>query len=428
MTPWVSRMFVFAFLFGAICLGAEIPRNRCARECPTKFLHAHGSELFLNGKPWRELGLNFYLPLRMYLGWHDDDTKNRGREFANKQLRDIASGGFKFIRVMGQFSLDEFNQTFFDSNPKAQIKKREKFFKVFDEFLDECDRLGIKIAYDFMWNNDNLADLGGHSLHEAIVNPNSLGYLKFTEVVRAIAGRYKNRSTIAIWGISNEMNLRADLGKNFHIGVVEPLPAGHPLSGRLYRGPANNYTSLELACFFDRATAFIKSIDNNHLVATHNSEPSRAAFNLLKLNFTEGGWPTVKDSLVEHHFAWWLLEHSADVFTTHYYINEEIGLKFYKDTAQKYGKPVYVNEIGPHFENFEKDGLTVMIGTNYNDPKVIENVRKKADEIVELELPATLWWTYDCREGDPAFRLCYGRTGEALAILEEANRKLKKRR
>lgn len=428
-TRFLSRLLIVCCLLVLVECGKRIQAQ--AKSCPdvnSPFLQACGDKLFLRGQEYRELGLNFYLPLRMYLGWDDGYPKGRGKEFAKKQLRDISAHGFKFIRVMGQFSLDEFNQTFFDDNPKLQTEKRKKFFTTFDEFLGECDRLGIKIAYDLMWNNDNLADLGGHSLHEAITNPNSLGYRRFQEIVRAIAGKYKNRATIAMWGISNEMNLRADLGKNFHVGVMEPIPPEHPSFGRLYRGPANNYSSLELGIFFDRAVAFVKSIDPNHLVATHNSEPSRSAFNLLKLNSNGGGWPVNKDNLFEHYLMLWLLEHSADVFTTHYYINEETGLKFYKDMAKKHNKPIYVNEIGPHFENVERGDSKITVNTNYGDLKVIEDTKRKANEIVDLGLPATLWWAYDCRDGDPTFRLCYGKTDKALAILEEANKKLKKRR
>ena len=386
--------------------------------CPdasSLFLQACDGKLYLQGKEYRAVGVNFYTAFRLYLdrGW--EYPKGRGKEFARKELEKLSARGIPIIRVMGLFSSNEFYEVFFDKHKRAQRAKRKEFFSALDAFLDDCNRLGIFVVYDLMWNMQNLADLGKHSLYESITNPKSPGNLQFEEFSRAVAARYKNRPGI-IFGIGNEYNLKADLRVWLPQGVLEQTPLAE--EQKLYRGPDNNFNSLELAAFFKRAIAGVKRAAPKHLVVTGNAEPRLEAMHLMRAAL--GSTDAIElDSLTEHEAAIVLLESSADMVSSHYYANEHIGAAWYRRVARRLGKPLFMGEVGPHVT---KAGDT-FIGADYTDPDVIKAMRKKSRELVDAGTAISLWWAYDCRDdGNMAFRLCYGKTDAMLAIIEESNR------
>lgn len=396
-----------------------------AQSLKDEFLRARGDRLYLGSQEFREIGLNFYKAFRLYLdeGW--DYRKGGGREFARNNLEKLAQHDFRIIRVMGPFHPFEFYQVFFDDDAKSQDIKRKKYLAVLNEFLNDCERLDIWVEFDLMWNPQNLADLGRHSLHEGLTNSKSLGYRRFFEYINFVVENCRTRKKI-IWGIGNEYNLLADLAayKSYKQNGVLAKTA-FDLPG-VYRGSENNFNSHELAAFYESVIKQIKIIDSNHLVVTGDTAPRPNAWHLLS-NILSGGKVALKeDSLAKHESMLILLNKDADMISSHYYylVNKGLDLNFYQKAARRWRKPLFLGEVGASFELVNGK----IINANYADIKVANDICDKVNKLVKLKVPISLIWTYDCLAGDDSsFKLCYGMTDKALGCIENANKKIKKR-
>ena len=371
--------------------------------CSKNFIHAHDSKLYLSDKEYREVGFNFYQAFRLYLNKDWDGFPGvSGEDFARNSLRDLSKHKFKIIRIMTLFHKNEFEEMFFDEDLAAQEIKRTNFFNVLDRFLDDCDRLKIKVILPLFWNLPTIANLNDQSkqgekeIAAAITNPKSLGYGKFEEFSLAQVARYKNRPTIAFWEIGNEYDLY----------LVRQLPNG----------------SKVLSLFFENIISKIRVIDKNHLISTGNSEEVAwyVGHNLKKDAKTARLLKLIREhekNIMRHHGA-------ADVISTHYYINDSFKIPWYSLLASRIGKPLVIGEFGPYF----KDKKSEKIHANYNERRAVIEVGRKLDEIVDNKVPLSLLWNYDCRsDGEPDFKLCFGITDEALRMIEEVNIKIKKR-
>ena len=128
--------------------------------------------------------------------------------------------------------------------------------------------------------------------------------------------------------------------------------------------------------------------------------------------------------MAEHEESLALLNQDADLISSHLYVNEKIGSAWYMGAAERLGKPLFMGEVGPHFERAGGK----FIKADYTDPGVIKDVARKSKDLVNAGVPISLWWAYDCSEGkDLAFKLCYGKTDKALKIIEKSNHQIKKR-
>ncbi|MEK7151182.1 MAG: cellulase family glycosylhydrolase, partial [Patescibacteria group bacterium] len=371
--------------------------------CSKNFIHAHKSKLYLADKEYREIGFNFYQAFRLYLNkdW-DGFPGSGGEDFARNSLRDLSKHKFKIIRIMTLFHKNEFEEMFFDDDPEVQKNKRVKFFNVLDNFLNDCDRLKIKVILPLFWNLQAISHLNGREqegekeIADAISGFNSLGYRKFEEFSLTQVARYKDRPTIAFWEIGNEYDLY----------LVRQLPDGSKI----------------LSLFFENIISKIRSIDKNHLISTGNSEEVAwyVGHNLNKDAKTAKLLKLIREhekNIIRHHGV-------ADVISTHYYINDSFKMPWYSLLASRVGKPLVVGEFGPYF----KDKKSEKIHANYNEQRSIVEIGRKLNEIVDNEIPLSLLWNYDCRsDGEADFKLCFGITDEALRMIEEVNIKIKKR-
>lgn len=409
---------IFLSIFFCRLEGAACP------DLKSSFLQKCGSKLYLGGQEFREIGFNFYKAFRLYLdrGW-DDFPEGKGREFARKNLETLAAHNFHIIRVMGPFHSPEFYEVFFDDDPTVQSRKRKEYFAALTEFFDDCDRLNIWVDFSLYWNVQSLADLGHHSLREGMTNPKSLGYKRFAEYTTAVVKHARKWPKI-IFEIGNENNFLADLEASADwakSGVFTDSPTG---IGRVYRGPDNNINSYELARFFRRVILLVKSVDGRRLIVTGNAEPKPNAWHMLRAAVGGPGLNIENENLADQESYLRLVESDADIVSSHLYINEHIGSRWYVDVAKKMGKPLFMGEVGPHFERVGEK----IIGADYSDPKVIKDVENKSRDLVEAGVSISLWWNYNCIDRDPvAFKLCHGKTDEALKIIEDSNRKIKKR-
>ena len=319
---------------------------------------------------------------------------------AEEGLKTLGSKGFRVVRVaVSPYSASGFEAAFFDADPARQAQERREYFAAFDQMLDACDRHGIRIVPTLLWQIEALTKLGGQPLRATMTDPASLGRRRVAEFVRAIVTRYRDRPTIAMWEVGGEFNLVADI-----------------------QWPQFDVTSDQVAAFVHDTATLIRSVDPNHLITTGDSSPRLSAMHLLRA--VRAGLPVdwTPDTAAElTDYLRLMNADPIDVISIHYYDDAMVSLggrlgspenlRFYARAAAEIGKPLFIGEMG-----FDVDVQS------YTTPAGPRDAARDAPVLVELKLPLTLYWTFnDDREGRADTALRYGRTDEALRLIEAAS-------
>jgi len=348
------------------------------------FLERSGTELVLDGQPFHEISFNAYDLLEMSLA---------GRASAARdELTELGKLGFRVVRVMASpYGAPEFESIFFDTNAEAQAAKRAAYFATFDALLDAADANGIRIVASLMWNVANIGDLGPNTVREGITDPTSPGRQRVEEYIREVVTRYADRPTIAMWELGNEWNLAADI-----------------------QWPQFDFTSDELALYYQETASLIRSIDERHLITTGDSSPRLAAMHLLRAVREHRGpdWtPDTAEELAEYLDL--MNPDPIDVVSIHYYddsmlsiggtLGSPANLRFFKNVADQMGKPLFVGEIG----------CTAAVGCIDGGRAALPMLRETLPVLVELKLPLTLYWNYAATVPT-----------EAVQLIQHANRQV----
>jgi hypothetical protein len=372
------------------------------------FLTRQGSDLLLGGAPFHELSFNKFDLLAQFSPVLGGDWGDRGPGIvaaAEEALKTLGSRGFRVVRVaVSPYSASGFEAAFFDADPARQAQKRREFFAGFDQMLDACDRHGIRIVASLLWQVETLGKLGGQPLRATMIDPDSLGRRRVAEFVSAVVARYRDRPTIAMWEVGNEYNLVADI-----------------------QWPQFDVTSDQVAAFVHDLATLVRSIDRNHLITTGDSTPRPSAMHLLQAVRAGKEVDWTPDS-AEEQIAYLRLMNAdpIDVISIHYYDDGMItlggrlgspeNLRFYARAAAEIGKPLFIGEMG----------LDADV-ESYTTPAALALLRATLPVLVELKLPLTLYWTFnDDREGRADTALRYGRTDEALRLIEAASRDVRR--
>lgn len=379
------------------------------------FIKVAGTALVQGERSYRTHGVNLYDLLQWYLY----PEPGRDRQQARAILQKLSEHGFNFVRIAGSpYYPAQFSEAFFDPDPDARERKREKFYLAFDAMIADLAEYGITADLALVWCISNFSDLGHHSLHEAIVNSDSAGFAMMVEYITLTASRYASTPSVAIWSIGNEYNLFADL--QMENGVLEGSSEGSFYSpGPLVRDGRNNFTSAELASFYSRIIARIRSADPNHIIATGGAEPRPQALHLLRAAESGNGPDWTSDTPEECEEYLRLITGDADVVSTHFY-QSDLPLSWYANAASRMGKPLYVPEAAPAF-SWKKDGEGnyYIAGGDYAAAEGIADLKAKVQLTDDQKIPIVVWWNYS---PNPPFLLWHSATDAALDILEDANR------
>ncbi|KAG2015515.1 acetyl xylan esterase, variant 3 [Coprinopsis cinerea AmutBmut pab1-1] len=209
----------------------------------TGFVKTNGTRFVLDGKPYTVVGSNSY-----WVGLSGHSRDNMNRAFA-----DIAAAGGTTVRTWG------FNEvTAYGGIPYYQIwngrtpsvNTGANGLQNFDQVIAAAKANGIKLIVAL---TNNWSDYGGMDVYvRQILNSNNhdLFYTDpdvkaaFKNYIRAFVGRYVNETGILGWELANEPRCRGSTGTT---------------SGRC--------TPATITAWAREMSAFIKSIDPNHLVA-----------------------------------------------------------------------------------------------------------------------------------------------------------------
>ena len=375
---------------------------------------------YMNGQPYYEISFNkFDIAAQILINYFPDNFKdfNTGedqRANAERALKELSDNGFTTIRF---FSYVDSYEMIHDP------EQSEKYWKGLDELYDLCDKYGIKVVPSLslgttaMTACEHVEGLGyvsvGEDRIDLITDPESKSRLFQKEYIETYVNRYKDRDTILMWEINNEMNLDMDIG---------------PTIGRV------TYSAYQLSEFYKWCTAIINTCDPDRLVTSGDSVQRNSNYHLLAGTMAgraDNDWGL--DTYAQRLYMNYLINglggmdttsvHAYGEATDNLHITESrlkttaarMSLSIMVDEARALGQPLYVGEAGTGTSNGNTDYATI---------------QKTLDGYVELGLQLVHWWSYDtCRQAsfgdDQSWNMNMTEFPESVALVKAANEALK---
>lgn len=375
---------------------------------------------YMNGQPYYEISFNkFDIAAQILINYFPDrfrdfNTGEDQRANAERALKELSDNGFSSIRF---FSYVETYDMIHDP------AESEKYWKGLDELFDLCDKYGIKVVPSLSLGSsvmtacEYVEGLGyvsvGEDRIDLITNPESKSRAFQKQYIEAYVNRYKDRDTVLMWEINNEMNLEMDVGPS--IGKV-------------------TYSAYQLSEFYAWCTEIIHTCDPHRLVTSGDSVQRNTNYHLLAGTMAgrdTNDWTT--DSYAQRLYINFLLNGMGGMDTTsvhaygestddlHISVNRlkstvsRMSLSVMVDEARALGQPLYVGEAGTGTSNGNTDTV---------------NIQKTLDGYVKLGLQLVHWWSYDtCRQDsfndDNNWNMNMTDFPESVALLKTANEALK---
>ena len=375
---------------------------------------------YMNGQPYYEISFNkFDIAAQILINYFPDNFRdfNIGedqRANAELALKELSDNGFTSIRF---FSYVDSYEMIHDP------VESEKYWAGLDELYDLCDKYGIKVVPSLSLGSsvmtacEHVEGLGyvsvGEDSIDLITNPDSKSRAFQKAYIESYVNRYKDRDTVLMWEINNEMNLEMDIGGT---------------TGKL------TYSAYQLSAFYAWCTSVINECDPDRMVVSGDSVQRNANYHLLAgvmAGREASDWTT--DTYGQRLYMNYLINglggmdatsvHAYGESTEAIHIAESrlkttasrMSMSVMVDEARALGQPLYVGEAGTGTAN----GNTDMV-----------NIQKTLDGYVELGLQLVHWWSYDtCRKDsfndDSSWNMNMTDFPESVALIKAANEALK---
>ena len=375
---------------------------------------------YMNGSPYYEISFNkFDIAAQILINYFPDNFKdfNIGedqRANAERALKELSYNGFTTIRF---FSYVETYDMIHDP------VESEKYWAGLDELYDLFDKYGIKVVPSLSLGSsvmtacEYVEGLGyvsvGEDRIDLITNPESKSRAFQKAYIETYINRYKDRDTVLMWEINNEMNLDMDIGQA--IGKV-------------------TYSAYQLSEFYDWCSAIINECDPDRLVTSGDSVQRNANYHLLSgvmAGREACDWTT--DTYGQRLYMNYLIHglggmdatsvHAYGEATDNLHITESrlkttaarLSMSVMVDEARALGQPLYVGEAGTGTANGNTD---------------VVNIQKTLDGYVDLGLQLVHWWSYDtCRKDsfndDSSWNMNMTDFPESVALIKAGNEALK---
>lgn len=317
------------------------------------FVTRRGPALLLDGKEYRAIGANIPHLHQAYLGtWFHTREKygspSAARAATAAALEDAEKSGLRFIRFFADPGYPLDRSLLYDRDPQA-------YWQGMDELFALCRRHHLKLI-------PSLQTIPGPYLvygetGQAILDPSSKTYEAVHRYVREFVTRYRDDPTVLMWELLNEGMLHSDV----EMEGRDLLPAGVYPPGAAVRAKgtmADSLTWTMLGRLYREHTAFIKSLDPNHLVTSGDAgvreECTSRRETFPNFKFRSDTWRE------------WLANNLAsqpeplDVFSFHFYGDETVApagkpwagmtsrqwMRGLVRCAQAANAPVFIGELG----------------------------------------------------------------------------------
>nr|AGV52632.1 Man5A [Irpex lacteus] len=224
---------------------------------PTGFVGVSGQKFVLDGKTFTIVGLNSYWVGLMGYSHADID----------KAFADIASTGATAVRTLGFNDVTSPNGIYYQlwNGSTPTVNTGPTGLQNFDYVVASAKAHGLRLIITL---TNNWSDYGGMDVYVKQIlgsanhdlfytNPQVIAAYK--NYVKAFVGRYVNEPTILAWELANEPRCRGTTGTT-----------------------TRTCTTTTVTNWISDASAYIKSIDPNHLVAVGDegffNEPSNPSY------------------------------------------------------------------------------------------------------------------------------------------------------
>lgn len=228
------------------------------------FVTRRGCTLYLDGRVYRAVGVNMPDLHQTYFGtWlhipHIYGTPEQARQAIIAGIEDAGQSGLAFIRFFASPGYPRDQALLYDRDPA-------RYWSLMDELFALCRQHRLRLVPCLGTIPGPYLHLGEHG--RAILDPQSKTSKWVEQYVREFVTRYQNDPTVLMWELVNEGMLHADV--NMDGGGL--LPAGvYPPGTASVRETGRVDDSLNWADYlrlYREHTAFIKSLDPNHLVTS----------------------------------------------------------------------------------------------------------------------------------------------------------------
>ncbi|TFK89118.1 glycoside hydrolase family 5 protein [Polyporus arcularius HHB13444] len=208
----------------------------------TGFVQVSGQKFVLNGKTYPLVGANSY-----WVGLMGYSTANMNQAFA-----DIAKAGGTTVRTWGFNDVTTANGIYYQlwQNGKATVNTGATGLQNFDNVVAAAKANGIRLIVSL---TNNWSDYGGMDVYVSQITgtqnhdffyTNANVIAAFKSYIQTFVTRYKNEPTILGWELANEPRCKGSTGSS-----------------------SGTCTTTTITKWASDISAFIKSIDSNHLVA-----------------------------------------------------------------------------------------------------------------------------------------------------------------
>ena len=342
------------------------------------FLTRQGTELYMDGKPFRCVGVNKWNLFVEYAGLSSSDG-------ATDEAKAHALGAIKLAKECG-FNVMRFSAAGF--YPSHMIHWRdESYFKAMDDLFDCARKEGVYLVPVIHWNPFLFPDMAKDDVVDFVTDQTSKGRMYLNYYTIQLADRYKDEKALLFWELTNELNLETDLmymdERAWGWASINETAAGTaPIRVR-----RDHFTTDQASSFVKKWASLLKKHDPNHLISGGYSAPRPAAYNLWK---NKGSWQ--EDTLEELcQYVKTMNPDPMDLVSVHYYSNVDnirlgnedpdsaVGLKGLKEAANRINKPIYIGETHPKDFNNPDDKFTANL----------------INDAVNYDYSMILYWVWD---------------------------------
>lgn len=330
------------------------------------------------------IGLNKFDLLLQYLGTasHGDGSaayQQVERNMARKAIWDAKNLGVPYFRI----SLSGFFPVTYDQTGSLDLWRADptEFWVIMDMMMADLDESGIKLVPVFAWNYVQFPAMTKETVADLLTNQQSKSYQLLAKFAREFIIRYRSRSTVVFYEMTNELNLNADLDAVARCRKDLPPPQCVSIS---------NFTTEDMVRFTSQFATLIRELDPTRKVSSGFSVPRSSAESLRrKPEWITGkaDWtPDTKEDLAGNLAD---IHKGIDIISVHLYSTPEnrrfggdelLLLAVLKQAADVSGKALFVGEFGgPSGSEIGPD--------SYLD--------KMVNGIVELDIPYSSTWVWE---------------------------------
>lgn len=205
-------------------------------------------QVFLHGKPFRGVGINYY---DIFLNELDGGNDGSRRPACAEGFQYLASRGIPFVRFTACGYYPEQIAVFIDD--------RKRHFAIMDAIVAEAESAGIGLVPSLFWHVPAVPELMGESL-QAWGDPASKTRHFLREYAEAMVSRYRDSPAIWGWEFGNEYWLHADHSQEDK--------APHALSGE------------DVLSAYAAFAAVVRELDAERPIFTGDAQPRSCAWNL----------------------------------------------------------------------------------------------------------------------------------------------------